>query len=264
MTRTDKHLEIIGRALQVTLLVALGLQLAWWGWRLLFPPWAAREIAVVETSAPSAQAPAKDPAPVRSSIRLKGVFAVDGKTLSAAVVNLGGRDQVVLKGTDIAQGTTLAEVAPDHIVVSRAGVRERIDLDRPGTRADGKAAQSTLTGGPAPTSFRLNVDNTANNTYGLSRQELNTVLQDPRQLNFLGRIGPSPSGGVRVDDAAHGTLAAKLGLMAGDIITAINGQPVLSQGDLVRIYSQFDSLGTVRVEIKRGGAPIALTYHVRN
>jgi S1-C subfamily serine protease len=90
------------------------------------------------------------------------------------------------------------------------------------------------------------------------------VLQDPRQLNFLGRIGPSPSGGVRVEDASGGTLAAKLGLQAGDILTAINGQPVLSQGDLVRIYSQFDSLGTVRAEIKRNNTPLAITYHIKN
>lgn len=265
MTLTEKNLELLGRVLTATLLIALGIQLAWWGWRFAYPPWATRVLVSNDTARPAPATARESSAPAaQSPIRLKGVFAVDGKTLSAAVINLGGRDQTVVKGASISDGVTLADVAPAHIIVSRAGVREQIDLERPGTRADPKTAASTLTGGPAPTSFRLNVDNTANNTYTLSRQELNTVLQDPRQLNFLGRIGPTPSGGVRVEDAASGTLAAKLGLQAGDILTAINGQTVLSQGDLVRIYSQFDSLGTVRAEIKRGGTPLAITYHIKN
>ncbi|MBL8515119.1 MAG: hypothetical protein JNJ55_14090, partial [Betaproteobacteria bacterium] len=213
MTLTEKNLELLGRVLTATLLIALGIQLAWWGWRFAYPPWATRVLASHEPARPVAATTNETSTPAsRSLIRLKGVCAVDGKTLSAAVVNLGGRDQTVVKGSEISDGTTLAEVAPNHIIVSRAGVREQIDMERPGSRADVKTAASTLTGGPAPTNFRLNVDNTANNTYQLSRQELNTVLQDPRQLNFLGRIGPTPSGGVRVEDATSGTLAAKLGL----------------------------------------------------
>jgi type II secretory pathway component PulC len=157
----------------------------------------------------------------------------------------------------------LAAVEAEHIMVTRAGIRERIDLDKPGTKNASTGAKA-LTGGPAPTSFRLNVDAAGNNTYQLSRQELNSVLQDPRQLNFLGRIGPSPSGGVRVEDAAHGTLAGKLGLLPGDIIVAINGQPINSQGDLARIYGQFESMGTIRAELRRNNVPVALTYHVKN
>lgn len=265
MPLSDKHINTLGQWVTGILLFALGVQIAWWGWHFAYPPWAARVLPAAPTTAPAAPQARETPsATTRSPIRLKGVFAVDGKTLSAAVVNLGGRDQTFVKGAEISDGVTLADVAPNHIIVSRAGVREQIDLERPGTRADAKTAASTLTGGPAPTSFRLNVDNTANNTYSLSRQELNTVLQDPRQLNFLGRIGPTPSGGVRVEDASNGTLAAKLGLQAGDILTAINGQTVLSQGDLVRIYSQFDSLGTVRAEIKRNNVPMAITYHIKN
>jgi general secretion pathway protein C len=260
----NRTLHFAAQALTSLLLFALGVQLAWWGWRTAYPAWKVSLAPPPEGTARTALSSDTEAPPQASApIRLKGVFAVDGKTPSAAVVNTGGRDQAVFKGAEIAPGVSLALVEADHIEVLRAGVRERIELDKPGIRAPAQGAKA-LTGGPAPTSFRLNVDAAGNNAFQLSRQELNSVLQDPRQLNFLGRIGPSPSGGVRVEDAAHGTLAGKLGLQAGDVIVAINGQPINSQGDLARLYGQFDSMGTIRAELKRNNAPVALTYHIKN
>ena len=108
----------------------------------------------------------------------------------------------------------------------------------------------------------MNVATNSRNSFSLSRGELNTVLQDPRQVNYLGSIVPAPSGGVQINDASQGTLAQKLGLQAGDIITAINGQPVNGTGDLARFYGQFGSTNSIRAEIKRGGAPMMLVYAI--
>lgn len=269
----SRTLQWLASTITAILVVALGLQLAWWTWQTLVPPWKtsvagyAPSTAAVPVSlgrqlfgdrngaASSAETPA-----VASSIRLKGVFAVDGKTLSAAVVNLGGKDQTVRLDQELSSGVKLVEVQPEFIIISRSGVRERIDLDRfvaaprPGSTA----------GQPAVTSFRLNVASTGNNGFSLSRQELNTVLQDPRQMNFLGRIGPAPSGGVRVEDAPSGSLSNKLGLQPGDIITAINGQPINSPGDLARVYGQFNSLTNIRAEVRRAGTPVMLNYSIQN
>ncbi len=122
-------------------------------------------------------------------------------------------------------------------------------------------ASNNNSGTPAAT-FRLNVATSARNTYSLSRGELNGVLQDPRQVNFLGSISPAPNGGVQIKEAAQGTLAQKLGLQAGDIITSINGQPVNGTGDLARFYGQFGSTNSIRAEIKRGGSPMLLVYAI--
>ncbi len=262
-------------ALCALLVIALGLQLAWWFWHFMYPPWkdvpaAATEVQVPiglgrqlfgDKDGPASSADA--PTAAVTGVRLKGVVAVDGKTLAAAVVNLGGKDQTVYLKQEFSPGISLVEVRADHIIISRSGARERIDLDKPGTKP-GPTNLNAATGGPAPTNFRLNVASAGNNAYALSRQELNTVLQDPRQMNFLGRIGPAPTGGVRVDDAPSGSLANKLGLQMGDVITGINGQPINSPGDLARVYGQFDSMGSIRAEVKRGGAPIVLNYTVKN
>lgn len=266
-------LHWLANALTALLVIALGLQLAWWTWQFLLPPW---KDAVVNASPTPGAVPLElgrqlfgdrngavsagtSPA-VNSSVRLKGVFAVDGKTLSAAVVNLGGKDQTVRLNQELSSGVKLVEVQPEFIVISRSGARERIDLDRfiAATRPGAAGGQPTVT------NFRLNVASTGSNAFSLSRQELNTVLQDPRQMNFLGRVGPAPAGGVRVEEAPSGSLSNKLGLQPGDIITSINGQPINSQGDLVRVYGQFNSLTSIRAEVRRAGAPVVLNYSIQN
>ena len=83
-------------------------------------------------------------------------------------------------------------------------------------------------------------------------------------MNFLGRIGPAPSGGVRVEDAPSGSLSNKLGLQSGDIITSINGQPINSPGDLARVYGQFNSLTSIRAEVRRAGTPVMLNFSIQN
>ena len=268
-----RTLQWLANMLTAMLVIALGLQLAWWTWQLVLPGWK----NTVATPAPTAAAvplafgrqlfgdrdgtiaSAGTPA-VSGSVRLKGVFAVDGRTLSAAVVNLGGKDQTVRLNQELSPGLKLIEVQPEFIIISRNGARERIDLERfvaaPRPGAPG--------GQPAVTSFRLNVASTGANAFSLSRQELNTVLQDPRQMNFLGRIGPAPGGGVRVEDAPSGSLSNKLGLQPGDIITGINGQPINSPGDLARVYGQFNSLTSIRAEVRRAGAPVMLNYSIQN
>ena len=266
-------LQWLANVLTAMLVIALGLQLAWWTWQLAMPAW---KTALVDTTpnvvavplalgrqlfgdrdgaVSSAGAPA-----VSSNVRLKGVFAVDGRTLSAAVVNSGGKDQTVRLKQELSPGVKLVEVQPEFIVISRNGVRERIDLDR----FMAAPRPGATSGQPAVTSFRLNVASTGANAFSLSRQELNTVLQDPRQMNFLGRIGPAPAGGARVEEAPSGSLSQKLGLQPGDIITAINGQPINSPGDLARVYGQFNSLTSIRAEVRRAGAPVTLNYSIQN
>jgi general secretion pathway protein C len=260
--------QFVGVALTTILVVALGLQLAWWGWHFLLPA------PTIIASNPSTGAASDDISLARrlfgggdgapaeasaSDIRLKGVFAVDGVTLSAAVVNWTGKDQAVRMGQELMKGATLAEVHADHIIVARNGGRERIELDKFRVAATTPNAQSRNPNA----GFRLNVT-AAGGGYSLSRQELNGVLQDPRQMEFLGQIGVAPGGGVRVDGAGANTLAGKLGLQSGDVISAVNGQPVNSAGDLARLYSQFNTLSAVRVEVKRAGAPTVLNYTIQN
>ena len=255
----------LGNLVVVALVLLAAWQAAYWTWVFVAP-------AIV--AAPNAAQPTVDLAAVArlfgasapsqaqrgaAGLKLKGVIAPTPGTEASAIFSIGtGRDIAVYIDGEIEPGLRLAEVHPDHVIVARAGVRGRIDLEAP--RATGIAAHG-LPG--RPTGFKLNVARTGSNNYSLSRKELDDALRDPGQLSFLGQIGTPPRGGVRMELAPPGSLAQKLGLQPGDVIKSVNGQAVASAGDLARLYTQFNSLSLVQAEIQRGQSTLQLSYTIQ-
>jgi general secretion pathway protein C len=191
-------------------------------------------------------------------LKLKGVVAPTPGEAASAIFSTGsGRDIAVFVGRDIQPGVKLVEVLPDHVIVSRSGVRGRIDLEK---------LRSPVAKGQGPgrtVGFRLNVARTGTNNYALSRKELDEALRDPNQLNYLGQIGVPPGGGVRMDNAPNGSLAQKLGLQPGDVIRRVNGQAVASPGDLARLYQQFATISLIQAEVQRGSSTLHLSYAIQ-
>ena len=257
-----------GKIAVVALLLALAWQLAYWTWRFAAPGPNGTRVAAAErvvdldvaarlfggTRAASPGASASLP-----GLRLKGVVAPTPGTVAAAIfARPAGRDLAVFIDGEVQPGVKLAEVHPDHVIVTRAGARERVDLEV----ARSLAGASQRPGGRMA-GFRLDVTRSGANTFSLSRKELDDALRDPNQLNYLGQIGMSPGGGVRMDAAPSGSLASKLGLQPGDVIRRVNGQQVTSAGDLARLYQQFATLSQVNAEVQRGSATVQLSYSIQ-
>jgi general secretion pathway protein C len=256
---------LAGTLVVASLVLVLAWQLAHWTWVFFSPSTAvsapasegttdlavaARLFGGTASGSPAASA-------ATSSLRLKGVVAPTPGIAASAIFNTGtARDISVYIGNDVAPGVKLVEVLPDAVVVSRSGLRERIELES--RKAAAKGGTKLAAGTPQ---FRLNVTS-AGNSFAISRKELDETLRDPAQLNLLGRISPGSVGGVRMEAAPPGSLAAKLGLQPGDVIKRVNGQTVLSPGDLAGLYSKFATTSTIQVEVQRGSATVQLTYAI--
>jgi general secretion pathway protein C len=262
-TSTEPKSGAMGNLLVVALVLVLAWQAAYWTWVFLTPPKVSANAGAqpaVDLAAVARLFGATAPGETRtaSGLKLKGVIAPTPGTEASAIFSTGaGRDVAVYIGGEIEPGLKLAEVHPDHVVVSRAGVDGRIDLEAP---RGGAVAARALPG--RATGFRVNVARTGSNTYSLSRKELDEALRDPGQLSFLGQIGTPPRGGVRMDQAPPGSLAQKLGLQPGDVIRSVNGQAVASAGDLARLYTQFNSISLIQAEIQRGQSTLQLSYAI--
>lgn len=248
------------------LVLALAWQLAYWTWVFVAPRTSTSVAAPgreVDLAAVAALFGATAPGPASAtpaSLRLKGVVAPTPGVAASAIFGTGsGRDLAVFVGGEVQSGVKLAEVHPDHVILSRGGVKERIDLEV----LRGAKSAATGPGGNAAAGFRINVARTGTNSFAFSRRELDDALRDPGQLNFLGAIGQPAGGGVRMDQAPAGSLAAKLGLQPGDVIRKVNGQAVASTGDLARLYTQFATLNSIQAEVQRGGATVQLSYAIQ-
>jgi len=260
----SKH-GFAGNLVTVALTLVLAYQLAHWTWVFVAPaPVAAipedeRAVDLAAIAKLFGAAAPEGPSGNTSvaGLRLKGVVAPTPGVVASAIFSTGsGKDLAVMIDREVKPGIKLAEVKPDHVIVSRAGVRERIDLE---TRR--------ASAGPSPSGrvvgFKLNVARTGNNNFTLSRRELDDALRDPNQLNYLGQIGVPPGGGVRMENAPAGSLAQKLGLQPGDVIRKLNGQSVASPGDLARLYQQFATISLIQAEVQRGSATVNLSYAIQ-
>lgn len=84
-----------------------------------------------------------------STLRLKilGVFSRRDPGAGRAILSLeAGKPAMVTAGEAIAAGVVLHEVHPDHVLVRRAGVIERVDLDRRAATVQGSPGAAR----PAP------------------------------------------------------------------------------------------------------------------
>lgn len=250
----------------VLLVLALAWQLAYWTWVFLAPrpttsfAAPAREVDLAAVASLfGAAAPASTQVAATGSLRLKGVVAPTPGIAASAIFGTGsGRDLAVFVNGEVQPGVKLAQVHPTHVVLFRGGVEERLELEAlRGTKG------AAVPGGSGAAGFRINVARTGTNSYAFSRKELDDALRDPGQLNFLGALGQPAGGGVRMDQAPAGSLAAKLGLQPGDVIRKLNGQPVASTGDLARLYTQFATLNTIQAEVQRGSATVQLSYAIQ-
>jgi general secretion pathway protein C len=267
VTQSGEKIDGLGTLVLAALVLLLAWQLAYWTWRFAAPdesrPREVTSVASVDPGliaalfgAPRGSSSASSAS--TSGLRLKGVVApTPGTTASAVFARAGGRDIAVFIDGEAQPGVKLAEVHPDHVIVTHAGVRERIDLETP------RATQSTTTAGRAGPGFRVNVARAGPNSYTFARKDLDDALRDPNQLNYLGQIGVASGGGVRMDAAPAGSLASKLGLQPGDVIRRINGQAVASPGDLARLYQQFATTSTVTADVERGGSVVQLSYRIQ-
>lgn len=261
----EQRTGALGNLVLLALVLVLAFQLAYWTWVFVSPPKTAAkpaERAEVDLAAIARMFGAAPPtaagATSTSGLRLKGVVAPTPGVAASAIFSAGaGKDIAVYVDREVQPGVKLVEVHPDHVVVARAGARERIDLE---ARRSIASARGPAAGRQA--GFKLNVARAGNN-FTLSRKELDDALRDPHQLNYLGALGTPPGGGVRMEQAPPGSLANKLGLQPGDVIRRVNGQAVASQGDLARIYTQFGSLSGVQAEVQRGGATLQLSYSIQ-
>lgn len=92
-------------------------------------------------------------------LKLRGVFAGEGKTGVAAIINIDQKDKSFRIGDEITAGVVLTHVYPDYVELSYQGATERLTLERT-TRTDGliippppplgiTSPQNTYTGRPS-------------------------------------------------------------------------------------------------------------------
>ncbi len=200
-----------------------------------------------------------DNLPISSlNLILTGVIASGSGGYALISVN-SQSDEPFTVGQTITGNAVLQAVYPDRVVIRRNGALESLMLE--GT----EKPQSNTASYPVPAANRPS-DASANivreigdNRYTVERDQLAAQMRTPDFLRQA-TVVPVNGGGFQVRQIQAGSIYQKLGLHSGDVIKSINGQPVRTAEDAIRLYQQLPTLNSVQMEIVRNGSPQNLYY----
>lgn len=254
--------------LEKTLLVLLALLIVRLAWTIVTPvgsfgPWEGRQAQLLSASARQALFASFDPffradAPqqpgggVVTSLALTvyGIRLNEGSGLGAAIVATpDGVQNSYAVGDEIMPGVVLKAVAFDHIVIDRGGAEEQVFLDQstPAPEAAPAAPPANAAGWQSAAPPPPAAPGAGTTADGLKRD----VGFAPRMTN--GRIT-----GLAVQ--SRGPAFAAAGFRPGDVVTAVNGQPV---GDLVALQNQIAPGARLSLTVERGASTASVNLIVQ-
>jgi serine protease Do len=141
--------------------------------------------------------------------------------------------------------TVLGALALAATVAGTGWAGERDDDDRPGRRVDRRIEIH----GPAQ-----GLAFSDGGYIGVSVDELNA--EEMRALKL------EDQGGARVAKVLRSGPAEKGGLKDGDVIVRFHGEPVVSARQLVRMVNEIPPGRTIKIDVRRDGAPLSLSVTV--
>jgi general secretion pathway protein C len=208
----------------------------------------------VAVADPAAQDPENAPQS-SANLLLAGTIATQNPKRGVAIISdAGGPAKVYSVGERIG-GASLHSVYLDHVILDRAGALETLPLPRqlPPSRA---AAARRPGGGGDP------------RTVAAVENIRRLVQQDPSILDQVMRTVPSYDNaagklrGFRAYPGRNRAIFSKLGLKAGDLVTAVNGTPLDDPQRSQDVFNTIQTSDHVTVTIERSGQKQDITLNI--
>ncbi len=207
-------------------------------------------------AAPAPQSPTQTQKPVnKTPLALIGVFISEGAEPTAIIEDQKKKVQDVFGiGETVFDEAKLISVKPDQVEIERFGQREVLAMDD--TPDKSSSAE-----------FKDGVAMVSDTEYLVQEQEIDKALENLPLLLTQARAVPyfkdGKSIGLRLFAVKPGSLFEKIGLRNGDILKAINGNPL---GDLTQAVKLFETLKqekSLSIAMERDRNDREVQYHIK-
>lgn len=211
---------------------------------------------------PADSVPVLEDLPVSSlSVVVYGIVATARGGL-ALISAADAPPEPIRQGQEIQGGVVLDTVLSDRIVIRRGAVKEYVLLETMDAAAGGTEAPARPAAAASAVDVDRNLRSLGAGRYSITRELIQAQMRSPQMWRNAALV-PQPGGGFLVREIVPGSIYEKLGLRVGDVITGVNGRPVNSVEDALKLYQQIGNLNEVQLELRRGTETQQLNYAVQ-
>ncbi len=181
---------------------------------------------------------------------LKGTIA--GSDLySRAIIEDKGKQQIYKIG-DSVSGANIIGIFRNKVILVMNGQEQMLI---PEDKTDKKGPRGGTPPGPAVPMANL------------SGGDMSSVMQNMEQLLGNARIVPYYKGGepygFRVTNVESSSPLFGLGVRSGDVIKSVNGSPVKSTEDAMKLYQNMQNVSSANIELERHGVTTSVNIPLK-
>ncbi len=197
-------------------------------------------------NAPASVVVQKDIPKTTLKLTLRGVFVADGGG-GAIIAEANGKERYYGVNSRISDGVILSEVHPTKVVLKRGNALEILELPKTSVKTASSSNRarnrfSRTDARAAPMSLK---------------QYRKDLMKEPQRLTDAIKMNPKRERGkfvgYEVKPGRDRALFDRVGLMSGDIVTAVNGIQLDTPAKGLHVLSSLQTANSVRLDIKRNG-----------
>src|ERR1700728_1796676 len=189
-----------------------------------------------------------------ANLLLAGTIATQDPKHAVAIISDGGAPSKVYSVGDRIGGASLHSVYLEHVILDRGGALETLLLPRQLPPSRAAVARRTPGGDPRTVAAVDNIRKMVQQDPNILDQVMRTVASYD---NAAGKLR-----GFRAYPGRNRAIFSKVGLNDGDLVTAINGQPLDDPQHSQEVFNTIQSSNTVAVTVERGGQKQDITLNI--
>ena len=202
-----------------------------------------------------------------SSLSLKGTLVAGGTR--AAILEVAGKTRVVGVGEEVA-GFKLTRVESTWVGLRQGDqavqlVLETVKEGQGSAPAAAPMADAALVPQP-PAPLPAAGDGDGEPGAPLSMEDIRAQLDNASRMAQQVRVVPKSKDGqtygVQLEFRQPDNLMARLGLQHGDVLLAVNGNPIRGAEDLYKAYMTMRNADALEFQVERGGQTLPVQYQL--
>jgi len=192
--------------------------------------------------------------PTALKLTLLGTVTGDQHEAFAVIQDATGKQQHLYRTGDAVQSATLKMILREKVVLHVNGKDEILEIEEASSRPQ-KTRRRQRSG--KATSQNITLQRSRITT---DFQNLNSFMQQVRMRPHFTNGKPD---GLTITQIKPNSIFHKMGIKNGDVITDVDGNPIESQNDALKLYQSLQSSSNLKLQLKRRGRMKTIDYYFK-